>query len=253
MYKKYEKYKIKYINLKQMIQNAGTGECKKIQIDDNCVWYINSLKNEIKMLAKENNINNADIEMHINNWFNGIFDSNTPLSPLLDPLDMNLTKPLWWSTFDFAQNFLNKFSTEDSLYTNVSTRFGDITNGGSFKNFKKDCKQNESLINIFSSFFTLNRNDSADTELKLTLLLNKDHVFQHSYFYNTELEVILKYCLLNKKNCNIFISNLKNNCSNVVLILKERADQILTVLATDKVLKNHYTPTITITCVNLSN
>jgi hypothetical protein len=201
--KKYVKYKIKYFNLKKMLGGASNNQCDNI---------IASLKTKIKtLLEKVPNIQElpTNIDTQIDAWFNGIYDDKSILMTLLDSNEPSITKPLWWSGFnvscDEGKKILNAHKQEVSGYTDTDS---ELSQCSEYTKLRNECSQDASLGNfeaILSTYFTLNGltklNSNTTTPIRLRVLLNKSiditdlKRLQNSYFYITELNIILDYCI----------------------------------------------------------
>lgn len=233
--RKYLKYKSKYINLKKNMLGGAT-----------CSEYLQQLKEKTKTLAINNGISEDNLDKHINDFFDGVSDKDTPLKKLLDPIEPSLSKPLWWAGFNLSDNDVkNKFENfikENKVYSNTNTKYSEVTNSPLFIDTESNCAKTKEFNNMMSSLsyvFTLNSLDridniSKDNILRCTLLVNKetegnDRLLKDSYFYGVEFPIIMKYCINKGKKCVIYIHNLKPNCGNIKSLLLEKAKEIINI------------------------
>jgi hypothetical protein len=157
---------------------------------------------------------------------------------LLDSNNPSITKPLWWSGFhvscDEGIEKLNQYKTKLDVYTDTDS---ELSKSYEYTKLREDCKDDKKLTNfeaILSTYFTLNGLNklSESNEIKLSVLLNKSINtndkcnLQNSYFYKTELNIILEYCKKHNKKCKIYIHNLLDNCGNVKDTLKNYIKEI---------------------------
>jgi hypothetical protein len=253
-FKKYLKYKTKYLNkLKQSTGGSG---------DDECLNIIKQFKDTLKqlLLKDDSSLDKTLLDNHLDDWFNkGIYYKDSPLMKLLDSNNPSLTRPLWWSGFNVRDQTIKEkfdnFKKTKSFYSDSDSKLNsDATH---HTNMLEHCKTDDGnkrieLINfekISSTYFTINgleklkppnTDKTTPPVLQLALLLNKgtniddSSRFQLSYFYVTELEIIVEYCIKNNYKCNIYIYNLQEYCGRIKELLRDRVNEIIR----DKKLEN---------------
>ena len=208
-----------------------------------CDSAIETLKQQMFVLAKKHlsieDVEDDVLKNHIEDWFDGTPNDDTPLKKLLNPINED-SKPLWWAGFNLSDPKIKDqfriFIINKKYYTDCNTIISELTDNPSYQNLRSSCPGVQKLENFetfVSKFFTIialnkaSKNNKNNT-LTLNLLLNKDvnkgkRPLIDSYFYKVELEIISDFCIENNKKCNIYIHNLRDNCGDIKKELIDRA------------------------------
>lgn len=174
-----------------------------------------------------------EIKSKIERWLeNG--EESEEINTLLSSPDISKNFPIWWSGFYVEDPVpesnpikdMRRTATELKGYSSLDTKLSIYALDEQNKMWSSCIDDPEFKFGNFLSI-TYTKLALRNNPKNIGLFLNKDDSdFLKSYFFQTEIDIIDEHYKVLDMHVNLYILNLKDNCSDIKQIIKEKVKNI---------------------------